>query len=59
MVMSLWDQMTEEERREHEELARKYPMAICECGEVTLGGDEVSFPGGKVTFTPHTHEGEK
>jgi hypothetical protein len=32
---------------------------MCECGEVTLGGDEVSFPGGKVTFTPHTHEGEE
>jgi hypothetical protein len=44
---------TAEELAEDARLAKLYPMALCECGEVTLGGDDVSFPNGKTTFTPH------
>tara|TARA_R110000868_G_scaffold64738_1_gene194352 strand:- start:582 stop:749 length:168 start_codon:yes stop_codon:yes gene_type:complete len=49
---------TPAELEENDWLAKKFPMAICECGEVTLGGDDVTFPEGKATFTPHTHKGE-
>jgi hypothetical protein len=49
------EHFTVEELAEADQLAELYPMAICECGEVTLGGDNVSFPDGKTTFTPHTH----
>lgn len=49
---------TEEELAEADRLAELYPMETCHCGEVTLGGDTVSFPNGKTTFTPHNHEEE-
>jgi hypothetical protein len=54
-VKSLWEEMTPAERLEAEELAR---LHYCKCGEVTLGGSDISFPDGKATFTKHTHKEE-
>ncbi len=41
------------ELEEADWLSKKYPLATCECGEITLGGNDGTFP-----FAPHTHKEE-
>jgi hypothetical protein len=47
------EEMTLEKARE---LAELYPLAQCECGEITLGGSDVVIADGETTFPEHTHE---